>query len=64
MAAILGPWSPSAPTGGRRAWGGVTADAVADDDLATAAAFGRSFGSVLVSENLLWLAALAAMIAG
>jgi hypothetical protein len=48
--------------GGRRAWGGVTAS-VADDDLATAAAFGRSFGRVLVSENVLWLVALAAMIA-
>jgi hypothetical protein len=61
MAAILA--MVLGATGGRRAWGGL-ADAVADDDLMTAAAFGRRFGRVVVGENLLWLAALAAMIAG
>ncbi len=48
---------------GRRAWKGLVA-AVESAELPTAAAFGRRFGRTLVGENVLWLAALAAMIAG
>lgn len=47
----------------RPAWNGLAA-AVADGDLALAAAFGRRFSRFLHLENLLWLAALAAMVAG
>lgn len=47
----------------RPAWNGLTS-AVAGGDLALAAAFGRRFSRFLHLENLLWLAALAAMVAG
>ncbi|HSJ27643.1 MAG TPA: hypothetical protein VLB67_05485 [Acidimicrobiia bacterium] len=47
----------------RPAWRGLEA-AVVDDDLATAGAFGRRFSRLLHVENLLWTAALWAMVAG
>jgi hypothetical protein len=47
----------------RRAWRSLVG-AVGKDDLALAAAFGRRFSRAMALENLLWLAALAAMVAG
>ncbi|MEX2278743.1 MAG: hypothetical protein WEA76_01500 [Acidimicrobiia bacterium] len=47
----------------RPAWAGL-ASAVEEGDLALAGAFGRRFARFLHLENLLWLAALVAMVAG
>lgn len=47
----------------RPAWSGLKA-AVDDGDLDLAGAFGRRFSRLLHLENALWLAALAAMVAG
>lgn len=47
----------------RPAWVGL-ASAVEEGDLGLAAAFGRRFARFLHLENLLWLAALTAMVAG
>ena len=47
----------------RRAWRSLVG-AVEDQDLVLAAAFGRRFTRAMGLENLLWLAALAAMVAG
>jgi hypothetical protein len=47
----------------RPAWTGL-AEAVERGDLPGAAAFGRRFARYLHLENLLWLAALTAMVAG
>lgn len=47
----------------RPAWAGLTS-AVSGGDPEVAAAYGRRFSRMLHLENLLWLAALAAMIAG
>lgn len=47
----------------RPAWSGLQA-AVDDGDLDLAGAFGRRFSRLLHLENTLWLAALAAMVAG
>jgi hypothetical protein len=47
----------------RRAWAALE-DAVRQSDLALAAAFGRRFSRSMAFENLLWLTALAAMVAG
>ncbi len=50
-------------SGARRAWQSLVG-AVEQEDLALAAAFGRRFSRAMGLENLLWLAALAAMVAG
>ncbi len=47
----------------RRAWTSLVR-AVNERDLALAGAFGRRFSRAIALENLLWLAALAAMVAG
>jgi hypothetical protein len=47
----------------RPAWGSLEA-AVGTGDLATAGAFGRRFSRLLHVENLLWVVALWAMVAG
>jgi hypothetical protein len=47
----------------RPAWNGLNA-AVSSGELDLAAAYGRRFSRMLHLENLLWMAALAAMIAG
>lgn len=47
----------------RRAWNSLVG-AVGEGDLALAAAFGRRFSRAMALENLLWLAALVAMVAG